>query len=211
MDESTDVTTLNAMHAATYDAVATRYAEVNAAIPEAVLASARAFVKRLGPDRRVLELGCGHGRDAAWLAAQGLHVLGGDLSHRMLCQARMRVPGRLTRLDMRQLPFVSSGFNGIWSSAAIIHLPKTDVPELLLEVRRVLLPGGIFFAAIQLGTGEVWEPQSYGQPVRRFFARYSAREFSELIQAAGFQILSCDESNGGPARHWAHYFAVRPV
>lgn len=211
MNESRDAKALNVMHAATYDAVATRYAEVNAAIPEAVLASARAFVKRLGPDRRVLELGCGHGRDAAWLAAQGLHVLGGDLSHGMLRQAWMRVPGRLTQLDMRRLPFLSRGFNGIWSSAAIIHLLKSDVPELLQEVRRVLVPGGIFFAAIQLGTGEVWEPQSYGQPVRRFFARYSAREFAGLMQAAGFQILSRDESNGGPVRHWAHYLAVRPV
>ncbi|MBN1247421.1 MAG: class I SAM-dependent methyltransferase [Anaerolineae bacterium] len=198
---------LNACHRATYDGVAARYAEVNAALPEAVAASARQFVALLGGTGRVLELGCGHGRDVAWFEARGLTVVGADLSIGMLREADSIVEGPLVQLDMRQLAFRAGAFDGIWSNAAVIHIPKAAVWSVLAEVRRVLVPGGWFFVSIQVGRAEVWEAQSYGQPLRRFFVRYDPADFAKMLRQAGFRLLAQGENSGGPNRHWAHYFA----
>jgi len=199
----------SATHRATYDDVAARFAVVNAQMPPAVLDSARQLLEIVGAPARILELGCGHGRDAAWLEAHGVDVVAADLSAGMLAETRLRVTGPVVQLDMRALAFRSAVFDGVWSNAAMLHLPKAAVPSALAGVRRILRPGGAFFVSIQVGEGETWEAASYGQPVARFFSRYAPAEFGALIEDAGMQLLEAEESYGGPRNHWAHYFARR--
>ncbi len=199
----------NATHRATYDKIAARYAIVNAQMPPAVLDSAMQLLEMVGRAARILELGCGHGRDAAWFEAHGAEVVAADLSAGMLAEARLRVSGAVVQLDMRALSFRGAVFDGAWSNAALLHLPKASVPDVLGEVRRILKPGGVFFVSIGVGAGEAWEPVSYGQPVARFFSRYAPAEFGALIEGSGMQLLEVEESHGGRRRHWAHYFARR--
>ena len=199
----------NATHRATYDEVAVRYAVVNAQMPPAVLDSAMQLLEMVGARARILELGCGHGRDAAWFEAHGADVVAADLSAGVLAETQQRVSGPVVQLDMRAPAFRGTVFDGVWSNAALLHLPKASVPDVLGEVRRILKPGGVFFVSIQVGEGEIWEPVSYGQPVARFFSRYAPAEFGALIEVAGMQLLDVEESHGGPRRHWAHYFARR--
>ena len=155
----------SATHRATYDDVAARFAVVNAQMPPAVLDSARQLLEIVGAPARILELGCGHGRDAAWLEAHGVDVVAADLSAGMLAETRLRVTGPVVQLDMRALAFRSAVFDGVWSNAAMLHLPKAVVPGALAGVRRILRPGGVFFVSIQVGAGETWEAVSYGQLV----------------------------------------------
>ena len=199
----------NATHRATYDVIAARYAVVNAQMPAAVLDSAMQLLEMVGARARILELGCGHGRDAAWFEAHGADVVAADLSAGVLAETQQRVSGPVVQLDMRAPAFRGTVFDGVWSNAALLHLPKASVPAVLGEVRRILKPGGVFFVSIQVGEGEIWEPVSYGQPVVRFFSRYAPAEFGALIEVAGMQLLDVEESQGGPRRHWAHYFARR--
>ena len=199
----------NATHRATYDVIAARYAVVNAQMPSAVLDSAIQLLEMVGAPARILELGCGHGRDAAWFEAHGADVVAADLSAGMLAETRLRVTGPVVQLDMRALAFRGWVFDGVWSNAALLHLPKASVPDVLGEVRRVLKPGGVFFVSIQVGEGETWEATSYDQPRARFFSRYAPAEFGAQIEAAGMQLLTAEESYGGPRRHWAHYCARR--
>lgn len=200
---------LNATHRATYDQVAERYAVVNAQMPPAVRDSARRLLKVLGAPARILELGCGHGRDAAWFEAHGADVVAADLSTGMLAEARLRVSGPVVQLDMRAVAFRGAVFDGAWSNAALLHLPKASVPDVLGEVRRILKPGGVFFVSIRVGAGETWEAVSYGRTAARFFSRYAPEEFGALIEGSGMQLLEVEESHEGPRRHWAHYLARR--
>ena len=177
---------LSATHRATYDDVAARFAVANAQMPPAVLNSARQLLEIVGLPARILDLGCGHGRDAAWFEAQGAEVVAADLSAGMLTETRLRVTGPVVQLDMRALAFRPTIFDGVWSNAAILHLPRALV-----------------------GEGETWEAVSYAQPVARFFSRYATAEFGALIEDAGMRSLGVEESYGGPRRHWAHYFARR--
>jgi ubiquinone/menaquinone biosynthesis C-methylase UbiE len=88
--------------------------------------------------RRILDLGCGKGRFAAPLARAGAEMIGLDRSAAMLERARAlpRVCG-----TGRRLPFAASTFDAVIAVEVFEHLAAID--EVLLEVRRVLRPGGI--------------------------------------------------------------------
>lgn len=91
----------------------------------------------------VLDLGCGTGRHALWLAAAGARVTGVDFSEGMLAEAR-RKPGadsvRFLVHDLRQpLPFEAGAFDRVVSGLVLEHLP--DLRFVFGEARRVLKPG----------------------------------------------------------------------
>jgi SAM-dependent methyltransferase len=200
--------TINQRMAAAYDQAAPRYAELNAVVPDHFLEVAPRFLAQAGPGETMLDLGCGAGRDLAWLSAQGADVVGGDLSLGMLMQSRRHGVGRLLRLDMRALPFSAGTFGGIWCSASMLHLPKPEAPRALSEMCRALKPGGPLLLALQEGDAEGWETGAYG-PVERFFASYRSDEAEALLTAAGLTVqdLHVEET---PTRNWLRFLATRP-
>jgi SAM-dependent methyltransferase len=198
---------INRRMAAAYDQVAAEFARQNAVVPDHFLEVGPRFLAQAGPGATILDLGCGAGRDLAWLSAQGADVVGGDLSLGMLLQARRHGVGRLLRLDMRALPFPDGAFGGIWSSASMLHLPKQDAPGALAEMHRVLAADGPLLLAIQGGDSEGWEPAPYG-PVERFFARYRSDEAEALLAEAGFAVAECHVEET-PTRRWLRFLATR--
>jgi SAM-dependent methyltransferase len=199
---------------AAYDRIAPTFAAVNAEMDPAVVELGERFLRLAGRDARasalpVLDLGCGAGRDMAWMEGQGNRVIGVDLSAGMLAEAGTRVRGPLLQMDMRQLAFAEGRFRGVWCMASLLHLPKSEAPVALAEMRRVLAPGGALMISIQEGHGEAWEPSPYG-PVERFFARYSLDEAQALLAHAGFQVLESGIDDLGVKR-WLRFLALAPA
>ena len=199
--------TMNRRMAAAYDRVAPEFVQKNGVMPADFLEMAPRFLAQVRSGSTILDVGCGAGRDVVWLSGQGMRVVGGDLSAGMLEQARLRGAERLVRLDMRALPFADDTFGAVWSSAALLHLPKADAPQALAEMHRVLAPGGPLMLSIQEGVGEGWEPSPYG-PVERFFARYRPDEAEALLHAAGFTV-SERHTEETPSRRWLRLLAAR--
>jgi SAM-dependent methyltransferase len=107
----------------------------------------------LGAECRVLELGCGPGllwaRNAERLPA-GWQVTLADLSGGMLEEARRNLAGvqpafRFVQVDAQALPFADARFDTVIANHMLYHVP--DLRRALAEVRRVLRPGGVFYAA----------------------------------------------------------------
>jgi SAM-dependent methyltransferase len=165
------------------------------------------FARCLNPGARVLDVGCGPGQDVAWLAEQGFDPVGVDLSSAMLFEGRNRgIDLPLIRADMRDLPFRSGSFAGIWASASLLHLPKMEVGEVLRELARIVCPGHVYLA-VKRGRGATWVEDKGGQ--RRFFSYYAPAEIRRLVEHAGFEVLSCWESEdlAGRERSWINVLA----
>lgn len=94
---------------------------------------------------RVLEVGCGWGELAAWIAREtGAEVVATDLSPRMVELARERsVPAELA--DVQDLPFPDGAFDAAVAAWMLYHVP--DLERALAELARVLRPGGRLVAA----------------------------------------------------------------
>lgn len=132
----------------------------------------------------VLDVGCGPGFDTYLLRQSGLKVIGLDLSEAMLQIARLEYPGQYLLADMRRLP-LRPGLGGLWVSASMLHLPHRDVPATLHEFARVLLPGGLLYLSLKLGTGEEWSTAVHDRP--RFFSYWQSEQLDSLLAEAGFE------------------------
>jgi ubiquinone/menaquinone biosynthesis C-methylase UbiE len=96
-----------------------------------------------GPAVRVLDIGCGSGKQLAANAARwpGLVLAGVDRSARMLALARQRCPSALLSLaDAARLPLRDGSIDYACSQFTYAHFD--DVPGFAGEARRVLAPGG---------------------------------------------------------------------
>lgn len=102
----------------------------------------------LGPDTRVLDLGCGYGSTARYLAANfGCTVTGTNISEKELELARQRAAeAGLAHLltfeyeDFHSLACPDNSYDVVWSQEAFLH--AADKNAVLSECRRVLKPAG---------------------------------------------------------------------
>lgn len=200
-----------ALNQHTYHDIAAQFAAVTADIPEAVANSIEKFLSRIRPGGLILDLGCGPGRDLAWMEALGVQVVGADLAFGM-AQAKQGAGKWLCQMEMRQLGFATGRFAGVWCNAAILHLPKQQVPEAWKEIARVLAPGGLFFLSVQKGHGEGVESAPVYGGVERFFARYHPNEIRDLLLGAGFLVESSNISPDDqlPEKSCLRFETIRP-
>lgn len=145
------------------------------------------FFSRLILKGRVLDLGCGGGRDALLLRPRSLYV-GLDLSQPMLTQARMLAPtAQFVRADMYALPFSDDSFQGCWAAASLLHIPKRRIRQVLAEIRRVT--SGICFIAVKEGDGEVMLAEKNDPTLARFYAFWRPKELAGVLSDSGFGVM----------------------
>lgn len=111
-----------------------------------------AFLERLSPGARILELGCGAGGDSAHMIAAGFDVEPTDGVPELAAQAERRLgrPVRILRFDA--LAEVAA-YDAVWAHASLLHVPPAALPAILRRIRRALRPGGWHFANFKAGTG----------------------------------------------------------
>jgi len=145
-----------------------------------------------GRTAEILDIGCGYGKDTSYLSQKkGITAIGLDYSSGMLSEARRSFPGVcFTQMDMRSLGFSGNCFQGVWANGCVYHVPKRELTCILMEVRRVLKPAGVFSFSFKVGTGEQLErnPRSYGGKPR-FYAYYGIEEMGGLVAHAGLNVI----------------------
>ncbi len=172
-----------------YNKVAPKYAKSN--LTYSFWSKEFKELSRRVKGKRVLEIGCGAGRDAKVFLDHNFLYVGVDASTGLLKIAKRKNPlGGFQEMDFYNLRFPPHSFDAIWSVATLLHAPKRRLPKVLRSVWRLLKPRGVFVVSIKEKRG--FEEQSITQSkyggVTRFFAFYSKFEFSRLLQQAGFSV-----------------------
>lgn len=141
--------------------------------------------------RRILEVGCGWGELAEWLAREtGAEVVATDLSPRMVELARDRgLDARVA--DVQELPFEDASFDVAVAAWMLYHAPKLD--RAIAELARVLRPGGRLVAATnsRFHLIELRELVGSGPSTLRF-----ARETGEEQLRAHFATVRREDVDG---------------
>jgi SAM-dependent methyltransferase len=121
-----------------------------------------AFAEQAGGGR-ILDLGCGPGHVARYLADRGAIVEGVDLSPAMIDEARASQPGLAFQVgDMFALPHAAGSLAGVVAFYAIVHTPTDELVAPLRELHRVLAPGGRALVAFHVGTEQVHVDELFG-------------------------------------------------
>ncbi|MEU9122022.1 class I SAM-dependent methyltransferase [Streptomyces sp. NPDC048506] len=169
----------------TYDAIAPAYARRWRSTPPPVTAAADRLAGLLAPGARIADVGCGPGHQTRLLRDRGFRVTGFDLSREML--AADAVPG-LVQADMRALPLAASAVDAVWCVAALLHVPRPEVPAVLDEFARVVRRDGLLALSLAEGDDEGWEPVSYAPELRRWYVGHRLAPLTALLAGAGFEV-----------------------
>lgn len=156
--------------------------------PNQFLAS---FLDRLSPNSRILELGCGSGRDSVAMIAAGHDVDPTDGTPEIAAATTKRLgrPVRVLRFgDLEE----ASSYDAVWASACLLHVPRSALPGVLRRVFEALKPGGLHFASYKAGGVEGRD--HFG----RYFNYLSAEDATAAYSAsAPWSILSITDYQGG--------------
>ncbi len=149
-----------------------------------------AFADAHTDQEMLLELGCGPGQVAAYLASRGVsQLLATDLSVEMIRVAREMHPHlQFEVADMLQLPFADQHFASVVAFYAIVHFEISDLPVAFAEIFRVLKAKGAFLFSFHVGAGSLHRDELLGKAVDIDFYFFSLQQVLELARAAGFTV-----------------------
>lgn len=111
------------------------------------------FTNLLSPGARVLDAGCGSGRDARVFHERGFQVTAFDASPRLAALAREHT-GLPVKVSTFQQVAWREAFDGIWASASLLHVPRAELPSIMRRLREALAPGGVWHMSFKYGAGE---------------------------------------------------------
>lgn len=113
------------------------------------------FLRHVRPSGRILDAGCGVGRDALAFAQRGYDVVAFDAFEAMVRLAGERVGSRAVVHHMRfQDLHWQNEFHGIWTCASLLHVSQACFVDVATRLADALRPGGAWYMSFKLGGGE---------------------------------------------------------
>jgi SAM-dependent methyltransferase len=147
------------------------------------------FAEEVRGQGLVADLGCGPGHVARYLHEQGVSMFGIDLSEQMIEVARRLNPGIDFRAgDMTRLDLPDSSLAGVVAFYSIVHFTPAELGGVMLEMRRVLAPGGLALISFHIGDEVVHVEDLFGASVNLDFRFHLPRNVIEALQDAKLQI-----------------------
>lgn len=131
------------------------------------------FIKML-KGKKVLDFGCGSGRDTKYFMEAGLEVTATDGSEELCKRA-----SEYTGIQVRQLLFQELNeqdtYDGIWACSSILHLPKEELRTVFSKMITALRENGIIYTSFKYGEFE-------GERNGRYFTDFTIETFIAFMQ-----------------------------
>jgi len=102
---------------------------------------------------RILDAGCGSGRDSLAFLNKGYDVVSMDASSRMVAAASALTGRPALKMSFGEMSFINE-FAGIWACASLLHVPRSMLPAVLCRLERALKPGGHLYMSFKYGGSE---------------------------------------------------------
>ncbi len=132
------------------------------------------------PPFRILDLGCGPGRDLKTFTSLGHIAVGLDGAEPFVRMARADSGCEVLHQDFLRLDLPAEAFDGIFANAVLFHLPSREIGAVLLKLHAALRGGGVLFSSNPRGNNqEGWSGSRYG-------TWYDWPAWRELLRSAGF-------------------------
>lgn len=138
-----------------------------------------AFLERLQPESKLLEVGAATGMHGAFFKENGLQVVSTDLSQAMVEACRNKGI-EAYQMDFLSLDFADDTFDAIFALNCFLHVPGSQLSEVLENMKRLLRQGGLLYWG-QYGGNRFEGSYDWDKYVpKRFFSTLSDEDMTEL-------------------------------
>jgi len=141
------------------------------------------FLKYLDSGARILDFGCGSGRDTKYFLGKGFKADAVDGSEELVKIASEYIGARVRQMYFQDLDEYEI-YDGIWACSSILHLTYSDLTEVFVKMARALVPHGILYTSFKYGTDE-------GERNGRYFTDMTEDKMKRLLDAA--DVFSVEE------------------
>lgn len=162
------------------------------------------FLSCLRPGARILDAGCGSGRDLRAFADAGFEAVGFDASRALANLAELHSGCRVLVGTFETMTF-DREFDGVWACASLLHVVRADLREVLRRCVRALRAPGVLYASFKHGG----ETRSEGA---RVFTDVTEAELEALCVGAGLAVADLwitPDVRPGRAERWVNVIARR--
>lgn len=148
--------------------------------------------------KTLLEIGAGTGDDSVFFMKSGLKVTAVDLSPEMV---RICIEKSIEayELDFYNLADLNKTFDCIWSMNSLLHVPKSDLPQVLKTIDSVLNKNGLFYMGVYGGLDLEHNYIDDFFEIPRLFSFYTEQALKDVLSYS-FNILSYQQMDVGRKR-----------
>lgn len=168
-------------------------------MPRAFLDVRDRFTDMVDGDR-VLDAGCGPGRDTDHFAGEDYDAVGVDIAGDTVEYAwEQGRDGEYAAMDIGDLAFEDDSFDGVWCNAALFFVPPDEMEEMVEELYRVQTGDGVAQFALKLGDGSITKQKDEADvSVEQYLVPEA--DAVEMLEDAGYSVVDRSTADFGEYR-----------
>ena len=163
------------------------------------------FLSYVPAGGRILDAGCGSGRDSKVFMEAGYDVVSFDASEEMCKRASEYIGREVKNMRFEEMSFANE-FDGIWACASLLHVAFEKLPEIVKKLHEALRTNGAVYASFKYGEGTKIRGN-------RVFSDFTEESVIPLFENAGFKIVSnvvgTDSRPGREDEKWVNVICVK--
>lgn len=161
------------------------------------------FEKYVSDGGRILDAGCGSGRDSRAFKQHGYSVVAFDASKEMCRMAAELLNQEVWQMRFDEIAF-DEEFDGIWACASLLHVPQDELPTIMQKLHNALKVQGAIYVSFKYGEGTK-------QRGERTFSDFTEESVNKLLSDSNFEVIECgitsDIRPGRDAEKWINAIA----
>jgi len=141
------------------------------------------LTKYLTPGARILDIGCGSGRDLLWLKKQGFDPAGLERAPGLAKMARDLSGCQVVEGDFETHDFKKTEYDALVLVGSLVHLHHEKLKGLLRRILDAIKPGGLVYLTLKKGKGTVTREDG------RCFYLWEKEELDGIFRAVNLEVL----------------------
>lgn len=164
----------------------------------------KCFLAMLPESSRILDAGCGAGRDTAAFLRAGYQVEAFDASTKLT-----HIAQRISGITVQNTTFIdfhsSQPFAGIWACASLLHVPASEMQATLKHLAGLLQPKGVMYVSFKYGADDI-------ERNGRSFTNCTEQRLESFLKNTGLNIhetwLTGDQRPDRASEQWLNALLI---
>ncbi len=135
---------------------------------------------------KILDIGCGPGRDLVAFKSQGHTAVGLDATPAFVATAKELSGCEVWQQSFMNLDLPNAAFDGIFANASLIHVPREEMVKVLKDLHKTLVASGAIVMSMCRGNWEGYDERSTG---KRYTTGWEYETLAPCLEQAGFAII----------------------